>query len=225
MISLTDGTTACAWDVVIPFAPLWEQYRRVIKPHGAIVLFGSQPFTTDLIQSNREWFRYEIVWSKTLFSNPLLANKQPMKTHENIVVFSDKQTAYYPQMWAGIPYKDKPRPGDLRIQGNEGRQKLAIDNKGTRYPQSVIDCPNPNNGNEHPTQKPVALCSYLIRTYTLPGETVLDNTMGSGSTLVACVETERNGIGIEKDESYFAIAEKRIHAVARRLAESPALPL
>ena len=213
LCDLPYGTTACSWDVVIPFAPLWEQYRRVIKPNGAIVLFGSQPFTTDLIQSNREWFRYSFVWDKALAGNPLLAKTQPMKIHEDICVFYKESCNYYPQMTRG---KRRKKGGGYSKLFDT---KLTSTISDTYFPTSIIEFNNGVRG-EHPTQKPVALCSYL----TNEGETVLDNTMGSGSTIVACVETGRHGIGIEQDESYFAIAERRIEEAQRHQAENPALP-
>ena len=204
------GTTACKWDTVIPFEPLWEQYNRVIKENGAIVLFGSQPFTSALVMSNPKMFRYEWVWKKTIATNFMLVKKQPAKKHENILVFYKKQPTYNPQMETGKPYKDKPRKRTVGIHGNAETIKKPIKNEGFRYPSTIQEFSNGNNNNVHPTQKPVALLEYLIKTYTLEGETVLDNTMGSGSTGVACINTNRNFIGIEKDDKYFEIAKKRI---------------
>lgn len=204
------GTTACKWDSVIPFDLMWEQLNRIIKPNGAIVLFGSQPFTSNLITSNLKLFRYEIIWEKTLFSNFAIVKKQPCKLHENICMFYKKQPTYNPVMSEGKPYTDKPRKRTMAITNNAICLKSAIENKGTRYPSSVQKFSNGNNGSLHPTQKPVALMEYLIKTYTNENETVLDFTMGSGSTGVACVNTNRNFIGIEKDEKYFEIAEQRI---------------
>jgi DNA modification methylase len=211
LCDLPYGTTACKWDSVIPFEPLWREYRRIIKRNGAIVLTASQPFTTALIGSNLQDFRYCWVWAKTVGSNPLLTQKQPFKKHEDVCVFYKKQPTYNPQMDAGKPYTDVARRSGLKaIHLDSPGAKKAIDNKGTRYPSSVQEFSNGNNGNVHPTQKPVALMEYLIRTYTNEGETVLDNCMGSGTTGVACVNTGRNFIGIEKDEKYFVIARDRI---------------
>ena len=212
---LTDlpyGTTACKWDVIIPFEPLWEQYERIIKDNGAIVLFGSQPFTSSLIMSNIKLFKYEWIWEKTMASNFALSKKQPFKKHENILVFYRKQPIYNPQMEDGKPYVDNRNTGTRNISvGLESNLiRRTINNKGSRYPSSVQKFSNGNNKTVHPTQKPVALLEYLIKTYTLEGETVLDNCMGSGSTGVACINTNRNFIGIEKDDKYFEIAKKRI---------------
>ena len=206
------GTTACKWDVVIPFEPLWAQYKRIIKDNGAIVLFGSQPFTSALVMSNPKWFKYEIIWSKTMASNFALAKKQPFKKHENVCVFYLKQPTYNPQMEKGEPYKDNRCSGSRNASMGTSKDviRLPIDNQGDRFPSSVKLFSNGNNRNVHPTQKPVALLEYLIKTYTNECETVLDNTMGSGSTGVAAVNTKRNFIGIEMDETYFEIAKNRI---------------
>ena len=207
------GTTACKWDVVIPFEPLWEQYRRVAKRNAAIVLTASQPFTTALISSNMKMFRYCWVWEKTMASNFALAKKQPFKKHEDICVFYQKQPTYNPQMEQGKPYSDKERARSMGVTGDTLPSKKAITNTGTRYPSSVQKFSNGNNGNVHPTQKPVALLEYLIKTYTNEGETVLDNCMGSGTAGVACKNLSRSFIGIEKDETYFKIAQDRINAI------------
>ena len=211
LADLPYGTTKCKWDTIIPFEPLWEQYERVIKDNGAIVLFGSQPFTSALVMSNLKLFKYEWIWQKTLATNFMLVKKQPAKKHENILVFYKKQPTYNPQMETGKPYKDKPRKRTVGIHGNAETIKKAINNEGTRYPSSVQLFSNGNNGNVHPTQKPVDLCEYLIKTYTNEGETVLDNTMGSGTTGVACVNTNRSFIGMELDDKYFGIAKARIN--------------
>ena len=207
---LTDppyGTTACKWDSIIPLEPMWEQLRRVIKPNGAIVMTASQPFTTTLISSNMKMFKYCWVWEKGRPSNPQLAKKQPLKTHEDIVVFSPKPHAYYPQGLVEIPMGErkihKPEPNKL---GHCVRKPYTQTH--TNYPKSILSV-KPERG-FHPTQKPVDLLEYLIKTYTQDGETVLDFTMGSGSTGVACVNTNRNFIGIELDENYFNIAKQRI---------------
>jgi len=210
LCDLPYGTTACKWDTIIPFEPLWEQYERIIKDNGAIVLFGSQPFTSALVMSNLKLFRYELIWQKTLATNFFLVKKQPAKKHENILVFYKKQPTYNPQMEIGKPYKDKPRKRTVGIHGNAETIKKAINNEGTRYPSSVLLFSNGNNGNVHPTQKPVALFEYLIKTYTNEGETVLDNCMGSGTTAIACINTNRNYIGFEIDPDYYEAAQERI---------------
>ena len=219
---LTDppyGTTACKWDSIIPLEPMWAQLKRVIKPNGAIVMTASQPFTTTLIASNMKMFKYCWVYQKTLGTNPMLVRKQPFRKHEDICVFYSKQPTYNPQMEVGAAYTDKARESGLDAI-NKGRrgQKKAIDNKGTRYPSTVQKFSNKNNGNIHPTQKPVALMEYLIRTYTNKGETVLDFTMGSGTTGVACKNLNRNFIGIELDTEYFKIAEKRIKELIQNVS-------
>ena len=202
------GVTACHWDTVIPFAPLWAEWKRIIKPRGAVVLFGSQPFFTDVVASNRAWFRYEIVWEKSLATGFLNANRNPMKSHELLGVFYSNLGTYNPQKTKGTPYSaTSGTVGDVVRDKTVGGFKTISD--GARFPRSVIRFDGEAN-TEHPTQKPVSLLEYLIRTYTNPGETVLDCTMGSGTTLVACVNTQRNGIGIELDAGYYAIAERRI---------------
>jgi len=201
------GTTACSWDEIIPFAPMWEQVKRVCR--GAFVTTASQPFTSKLIMSNLENFKYEWIWEKTNAVDFALAKIRPRKLHENIVVFSYEKETYNPQMMKGEPYIDKPRARSNKIH-NSTMPKLGIVNNGTRYPPTVIKISNANNDIEHPTQKPVALYKYLVLTYTNEGDTVLDITAGSGTTGVACAQTGRNFIGCEIDPDYFAIAEKRI---------------
>ena len=205
LCDLPYGTTACKWDTIIPFEPLWEQYERVTKDNGAIVLTASQPFTTVLINSNIKRFRYSWTWEKEQGVNFLMAKKQPLKVHEDICVFSKKQTVYNPQMTEGKPYiSGKGDSGEVT-----GRvKKVQTKNNGTRYPRSVIQFKRETG--LHPTQKPVELCEYLIKTYTNEGEIVLDNCMGSGSTCVAAINTNRHYIGFELEPHYFEIAQKRI---------------
>lgn len=211
LCDLPYGTTACKWDSVIPFEPLWSHYWRVLKPNGAVVLTASQPFTTALISSQIEKFRYCWVWEKTLGTNPMLTKKQPFKKHEDVCVFYRAQPTYNPQMEKGDPYRDSARASGLKaLHLDNPGQKKAIENTGTRYPSSVQKFSNGNNGNVHPTQKPVALMEYLIRTYTNEGETVLDNCMGSGTTGVACARAGRRFIGIERDPEFYRIACDRI---------------
>ena len=222
---LTDppfGTTCCKWDSVIPFEPMWEQLNRIIKPNGAIVIFGSEPFSSMLRCSNLKMFKYDLVWEKSKGSNFVHSKYQPLKTHENIIVFSKGGAAqgsktpikYYPQMTIGVPY-DKGF-GQKKISTlNGGLSKsssIHIKNEtGNRFPRSVHYYKTAESeGSFHPTQKPVALLEYLIKTYTNEGETVLDFTMGSGSTGVACKNLNRQFIGIEMDDKYFEIAKNRI---------------
>lgn len=212
------GTTACKWDTIIPFDKLWEQYERIIKPNGAIVLFGSQPFTSALVMSNPKMFKYEWIWNKNKGSNIMLAKKQPLKVHENILVFGGSN--YFPQMESVVGKIRDQRLEKEKINRNDGAVtpkgaiKYAKDyDPSKKYPTSIRLFTNHREKEQvfHPTQKPVPLLEYLIKTYTNEHEIVLDNTMGSGTTGVACVNTNRNFIGIEMDGKFFEIAEKRVN--------------
>ena len=205
---LTDppyGTTSCKWDTVIPFEPMWEQLKRVTKKNGAIVLFGSQPFTSALVMSNPKMFKYEWVWNKKQTGNPFLAKSQPLKVHENICVFSDKNHHYQPQMRKGVLRKKGGAKRSL-LFGGHTTESFNDD----YFPISILEEVNDRKNKLHPTQKPVALMEYLIKTYTNEGETVLDFAMGSGTTGVACKNLNRNFIGIELDEAYYNKAKERI---------------
>ena len=211
------GTTACKWDTIIPFEPLWEQYKRIIKNNGAIVLFGSQPFTSALVMSNPKMFKYEWIWEKSKASNFLLAKKQPLKAHENILVFGNGSVVYYPQKTEGKPFNKGNRKHDNGI-ATEVYNKIPnagieiVNEDGMRNPRSVqYFVTGESEGRLHPTQKPTWLFEYLIKTYTNEGEVVLDNTMGSGTTGAACVNTNRGFIGMELDDKYFEIAKARIN--------------
>ena len=214
---LTDppyGTTACKWDSVIPFEPMWKQVWRVLKPNGAAVFTASQPFTSALVMSQIERFKYCWGWLKTNCTGFANAKKQPLRTFEDVAVFYNNQPTYNPQ---GVTRLNTPivRTADTgAIMGRTGF-KDGYTQEFTNYPKNVIDAPSERG--VHPTQKPVALMEYLIRTYTNEGETVLDFTMGSGTTGVACMNTGRNFIGIERDEGYFAIAQKRIEEASFKL--------
>lgn len=209
LCDLPYGTTKCKWDTVIPFDKLWEQYNRIIKDNGAIVLFGKQPFTSQLINSNLKNYKYNLIWKKNNHDNPLQAKRRFLNITEDIVVFYKKQCCYNPQ---GLVKVDK-----ITRQG--GRGKLMVQASGdrpdeykqeyTNYPRNILEFAR-DAKNVHPTQKPVALLEYLIKTYTNEGDTVLDNCMGSGSTGVACRNTNREFIGMELDEKYFNIACERI---------------
>ena len=217
MADLPYGTTACKWDAVIPFAPLWEQYRRVCKKNAAIVLTASQPFTSALVMSNPAMFRYELIWEKSKATGHLDAQRKPMKAHESICVFSTSPTIYNPQKTAGKPYTPHAGKKVTEVYGAVANQNHRNDHKGMRFPRSVLyfkTAEQEPGKTTHPTQKPVALMEYLIRTYTNEGETVLDNTMGSGTTGVACINTGRNFIGIERDPEYFKIAQGRCDTLA-----------
>jgi DNA modification methylase len=210
------STTACKWDTIIPFEPLWEQYSRIIKDDGAIVLFGSEPFSSYLRLSNIKNYRYDWVWEKEQGANFMLCKYQPYKVHENISVFSKQRHLYYPQMTEGKPYiSGKGTSGD--ITGNV--EKVQTKNYGTRYPRSIQRFnTDKSKGSLHPTQKPVALFEYLIKTYTNEGETVLDNCAGSFTTAVACDNTNRNWICMEKEEKYCNIGLTRINDNRERLS-------
>ena len=209
LADLPYGTTACKWDVVIPFAPLWEQYKRVIKDRGAIVLFGSQPFTSALVMSNVKWFKYEFSYLKVNKSGNLNAKNRPMSAHENVLVF----------------YKNQPFYNNVKESGSDRFGKSATISKTQNYGKcenksysrpnyvckdSVLSGFPVDSRGLHPTQKPVALFEYLIKTYTNEGDTVLDNCAGSGTTGVACKNTNRNYILIEKEKEYIDIINKRL---------------
>lgn len=221
LCDLPYGLTHCDWDIPLDMESMWAGYKRIIKDHGAILLFSIQPFTTDLIQSNREMFRYEIIWQKTQPSGFLNAKRMPLRNHENIVVFYKRLPTYNPQKRK----VQSKQIGRKKSNGTKAQQyndyiigKYEWVETGERMPTDVVTFSNWNgalfgktdNATKHPTQKPVPLLEYLIKTYTNEGDTVLDNCMGSGSTGVACVNTNRNFIGIELDPEYFKIAERRI---------------
>ena len=206
------GTTACKWDSVIDFKLMWEQLNRIIKPNGAIVLFGSEPFSSALRMSNIKNYKYDWIWNKVKPSGHLNAKKRPMLMVENICVFNTHFSNYNPIMIPQKPRLSKNYLSNKKDQyGSEVQVEKIIDSK---HPNQIITVSNANQkGKQHPTQKPIDLMEYLIKTYTNEGETVLDFTMGSGSTGVACVNTKRNFIGIEMDSNYFDIAQKRIKEV------------
>jgi site-specific DNA-methyltransferase (adenine-specific) len=218
------GTTACKWDSIIPLEPMWAELKRLIKPRGAVVMTACQPFTSRLVMSNPEWFRHCWAWDKGCISNFQLAKVMPLRQHEDIVVFAADGVTYRPQMtnrdrpldtrsWA----RAKAVRGDALMRIRSGCRKASRKVYTESFPRSILRCnavqKECNSAHRvHPTQKPVALMAYLIRTYTDEGQTVLDFCMGSGSTGVACLETGRHFIGIEKDADYFRIAEQRITA-------------
>jgi len=223
---LTDppyGTTACKWDAIIPFEPMWCELKRICKQNGAIVMTASQPFTSVLVVSKLSAFKYCWVWDKKKPSNFPLAKKQPMKYHEDIVVFSFGSTPYYPEMVSVKGRKAKKGKNDGASVFNKGLERPDYLDKvyTDKYPSSIIEISNADQTNRlHPTQKPVALMEYLIKTYTNPSEVVLDFTMGSGTTGVACVNLNRRFIGIEKDEGYFNLAKERIQKTIQEKTEN-----
>ena len=220
MADLPYGTTACKWDTIIPFEQLWEQYKRIIKDSGAIVLTASQPFTSALVMSNPKMFKYEWVWDKEISGGFATAKYRPMQVTESICVFGKGKINYLPIMEEANPKNIRPinngssQSETMNKIGNGAKSKDNY-NPNKRYPKNIIkyskynaECNQLNR--IHPTQKPVALMSYLIKTYTNAGDTVLDNVMGSGTTGVACKLLKRNFIGVELDPTYFEIAKKRI---------------
>ena len=209
LCDLPYGTTACKWDTIIPFEPLWEQYKRIIKDNGAIVLTASQPFTSALVMSNIKMFKYCWVWNKAKAANYVNAKKQPLKIHEDIAVFC-KGNNYNPQKTIG---KFRKKGGYTVNREVAVAQNPTVSFNDTYYPKSILNFSVAGNKDStlHPTQKPVALFEYLIKTYTNEGDLVLDNCMGSGTTGVSCKNLNRNFIGIELDPDYFKIAEKRIN--------------
>jgi site-specific DNA-methyltransferase (adenine-specific) len=216
LCDLPYGTTACKWDTIIPFELLWEQYKRIIKDNGAIVLTASQPFTSALVMSNIKMFKYEWIWEKSKATGFAMCKNRPLKAHENILVFSKNKEFYFPQMNTGEPYKSKLGKKESTEMSTG---TIRYNNTGKRYPRSVQyfkTSETERNGFDHPTQKPVALFEYLIKTYTNEGDLVLDNCIGSGSTLIACKNLKRNWIGIEKEEEYCKIANKRIEEELRQ---------
>ena len=216
LCDLPYGTTACKWDVIIPFEPLWKQYERIIKDNGAVVLFGAEPFSTHLRMSRIKKYKYDWVWNKVRATGNFLATRQPMRVVENVIVFYSKQPVYNSQ----IEDKEKKYIRHLKkayknngshIKDNYSAESRTIPAE-KKHPNNIITISGGSAKNMlHPTAKPVELMEYLIKTYTNEGETVLDNCMGSGTTGVACKNLNRNFIGIEKDEKYFKIAEKRIY--------------
>lgn len=222
LCDLPYGTTACKWDVIIPFDLLWEQYKRIIKDNGAIVLTATQPFTSLLVMSNPDMFKYEWIWYKNTISGFALAKKQPMRNHENILIFYKKQSTYNPikelrdmseESKKRMDYSFSSTKGVNQINGGIKKVAFIPEDKLLCYPKTIQKINNIVNNDKdrtHPTQKPVALFEYLINTYTNKENLVLDNCAGSGTTGIACINTNRNYIMIEKEEKYYEIIQKRI---------------
>lgn len=213
LCDLPYGITANKWDVVLPFNKLWEQYNRIIKDHGCIALFGREPFSSELRLSNKKMYRYDWIWKKTLPGRYVQSHKMPMAAFENISIFYKHLPTYNPQMREGKSYVRNDPNLKYKTDRNMHVKDLPYERKYTgRFPIDVIEFSNGNHHHVlHPTQNPIDLLEYLIKTYTNEGMTVLDNCMGSGSTGVACVNTNRNFIGMELDEEYFKIAKERIN--------------
>lgn len=228
LCDLPYGTTACKWDTVIPFDPLWSQYKRIIKANGAIVLFGSEPFASRLRMSNLDWYKYDWVWDKITGTGHLVANFQPLKRVESIIVFGVGKINYFPIMreLSESEYVQKIKKISKKpsytsnstltpVRDELSRSDRDLENYKFAYPDNVLVCSKykgecNNIHRLHPTQKPVSLLEYLIKTYTNEKELVLDNCIGSGSTAIAAINTGRNYIGMEKDPEYYEIAKKRI---------------
>ena len=207
LCDLPYGTTACKWDTIIPLDKLWEQYERIIKDNGAIVLFSKQPFTTKLIYSNLNDYKYSLVWKKDNHDNPMMAKKRILNITEDINLFYKKQCTYNPQGLTRVDKITKQGRGESLSQKNSRKSEYL--QEYTNYPKNILEFKR-DLPNVHPTQKPVALLEYLIKTYTNEGDIVLDNCMGSGTTAIACINTGRNFIGFELDKHYCELAEKRI---------------
>jgi site-specific DNA-methyltransferase (adenine-specific) len=218
LCDLPYGVTACKWDSVIPFEPLWAQYKRITKKNAAIVLTASQPFTTSLIASNLKDFRYCWTWVKPYVTGFMNANKMPLRNVEDICVFYRRLPTYNPQQVIEINSKQtRKKDKETTIYADMGLKEGGYIQRFTNYPKQTLLF-NRDGGESHPTQKPVALLEYLIKTYTNPEDTVLDNCMGSGSTGVACLNTGRRFIGMELDQNYYSIAADRINAAMLRTA-------
>lgn len=217
LCDLPYGVTAKnKWDTIIPFEPLWKQYKRIIKDNGAIVLFGQDKFTAECMLSNKKMHRYNLIWNKVLSSGFLNANKMPLRTHEDIMVFYKKLPTYNPQKYEGKPCHSRGKVvgkmNDSQLANNNYSNFKCVDTEGDmKFPTSILEFskPHPSIG-VHPTQKPVELLEWLIKTYTNERELVLDNAMGSGSTGVACLNTNRRFIGIELEKKYYDVAVNRL---------------
>jgi site-specific DNA-methyltransferase (adenine-specific) len=210
LCDLPYGTTACSWDIIIPFNQLWEQYKRIIKDNRAIVLTASQPFTSALVMSNLEMFKYEWIWEKHQGTNPMMAKISPLKAHENVLVFGKGRIKYKPKMEQGTPYSSF-QSDKMQSEVYGGNKSVHRDNpEGTRYPKTVLKFTKDKGKRIHPTQKPVELFKYFIETYTDEGDLVLDNCAGSGTTGVACKDLKRNYILIENNPIYFEKIKNRL---------------
>ena len=212
LCDLPYGSSSCKWDIIIPFEQLWKQYTRILADKGNIILFGTGLFAYSLALSNTKLFRYELIWQKSKCGSPFSAKYMPMKKHENILVFGNPAAVYNPQMTVGEPYKRKWTPNKINNM-KFGIKGVETNNEGTRHPISILNFPQKwrRQDQVHPTQKPTELLEYLIKSYSNENDLVLDNCMGSGSTGVACVNTNRDFIGIELNNEFFEIAKNRIN--------------
>jgi len=213
LADLPYGTTACKWDTIIPFDKLWEQYERIIKPNGAIVLTASQPFTSALVMSNPDWFKYEWIWEKSHPTGFASSKYNPLKYHESVLIFCEGKTVYNPQMTKGKPNHSMGKivnGGQIKSESQVNITAIQSQQSENKFPKSVQKFSNPRFKGMHPTQKPVALFEYLIKTYTNEGDLVLDNCAGSGTTAIACLNTNRQFIVMEKEQKYYDIILKRV---------------
>lgn len=208
LVDLPYGTTQCRWDSLLPFDKLWREYNRVCKPNAAMVFTAAQPFSSALVMSNPVAFKVEFIWRKPKGTGHLNAKRMPMRNHEGIYVFYTKQCTYNPQMTTGVAYKSKSGKKEYDGYGKDNR--LGKDNSGERYPLTVQEFPSNLRNGIHPTQKPVELFEYLIRTYSNEGDIILDNTAGSGTTAIAAINANRKWVCIEKDEEYYAKSIERL---------------
>lgn len=211
LCDLPYGTTRNKWDSVIDLDELWSQYHRVATPQAAVVLTAAQPFTSTLVMSNPREFKIEWIWAKTIGSGQLNIRHQPLRTHESVLVFYRARPTYHPQMVPGEPYAFT-RKATYEGPGYNRQRDVEVSNSGVRYPKTVLEIPNPRIKGGHPTQKPVALFEYFIRTYSNPGDVVLDNCAGAGTAAVAAVNTNRQFIAMEMDPDYVAMARRNVAA-------------
>jgi site-specific DNA-methyltransferase (adenine-specific) len=209
LVDLPYGQTACKWDSIIDLDEMWKQLKRVAKPTTPFIFFTTTKFGYELIKSNPKWFRYDLVWEKTMSVGFLSANKMPLRSHEMMYVFYEKLPTYKPQKTQGKPYVKKGLCKNGAVYGGNEYEKSAI-NTGDRHPTSVVKVSNSNHKSKHPTQKPVELCEWLVKSYSNEEDVVLDFTMGSGTTGVACMNTNRRFVGVERDADYFKICVERI---------------
>lgn len=222
------GVTNCGWDKVLPLEPMWAEYRRLLKPFVAVVLTACQPFTSRLVLSNLKWFRHELVWDKVKVTGFLSARRYPMRRHENILVFGPHLPHYDPQYTQGKPYTSTRRPRAIESLGE--KKALTVETTtvcdGRRFPTSIVTISNRHVKGEkrHPTQKPVELFEWLIRTYSKRGDMVLDNCLGSGTTALAAHRTGRACVGIERDPRFIAIARERLRLLAEQTGDAPGTP-
>jgi len=219
LCDLPYGTTQCSWDTIISFEDLWREYERIIKLNGAIVLTASHPFTSNLVMSNPKLFKYSLVWEKSKSTGYLNSKKMPMRSHEDILVFYKKAPTYNPQMTQGDPYDKGKAHRPTEVYGEQKGEIHVVNNTGLRYPRSVQYFKTAESEGKvfHPTQKPISLMEWLIKTYTNEGDIILDNCVGSGTTAIAALRTNRKYIVIDIDEEYIEITKTRVALEIERL--------